>query len=75
MTLREKMAEVKPDEIDELWIGGVLFCPCDVPEIFAESCLQEIEWKSYCPRKENGDIMNCIECWNREYIEPEVQDA
>lgn len=42
-------------------------CPCNVPEIFAESDLQEREWEFECPRKENGNDMTCTECWNREY--------
>jgi hypothetical protein len=47
--------------------GKVLGCPCNVPEIFAESDLQDREWEFECPRKENGNDMTCAECWNREY--------
>lgn len=70
MTLKEKMAEVKPDAVNYCWIGGVYGCPQDYDFLGV---------KGRCPYKANPfnpfceDL--CIKCWNREYIEPEVQDA
>lgn len=66
MTLREKMAEVKPDEINEMWIGGVFGCP------FGYDFLGV---KKECPYPKSPVCeINCRKCWNRKYIEPEVQD-
>ena len=67
MTLREKMAEVKPDEIDEMWIGGVFGCPFEYDFLGV---------KKECPYPELKVCdENCEKCWNRPYIEPEVQNA
>ena len=38
MILREKMAEVKPDEIDEMWIGGVFGCPFEYDFLGVKEC-------------------------------------
>ena len=65
MTLRDRMRQSYPNDV--LSNGKVLGCPCNVPEIFAESDLQEREWEFECPRKEDGNDMTCTECWNREY--------
>lgn len=70
MTLKEKVAEMQPSEMNSLVTGGVLCCPRDYsylldslhePEILGEIC--------------GESSLNCEICWNREYIEPEVQNA
>lgn len=62
MTLKEKVAEVDPDEINEEIYSGVEGCP-----IYYE--FLNTKDGTECPRDESGYIMTCIECWNREYKE------
>lgn len=71
MTLKEKIEELYPDDVTTR--GTVLACPVCYPEI--RKMLQESEVSFKCPCHEDGTEMGCRECWSREYIEPEVQDA
>lgn len=70
MTLKEKVAEMQPSEINSLVAGGVIGCPRDYPylldSLYEPEILGEICGES---------SLNCVACWNRPYIEPEVQDA
>ena len=67
MTLIEKVAEVKPEDVDAVYIGGVLRCPWEYDFLGV---------KKECPYPELKVCdENCEKCWNRPYIEPEVQDA
>ena len=69
MTLKEKVAELQPLEINSLVTGGVIGCPRDYPYLLDSLYEPEIL----------GDIcgveFNCESCWNRPYIDPEVLDA
>lgn len=63
MTLKEKVAEVIPECVDEEFIGGVLDCPRDYEFLNTDICL--------C-LEVNSD---CTACWNREYKEvPDARD-
>lgn len=67
MTLREKVAEVKPEDVDAVYIGGVLLCPWEYDFLGV---------KKECPYPElKVCVEHCEKCWDRKYIEPEVQDA
>lgn len=62
VTLKEKVAEMMPNKISKRFIAGVCGCPCDynfLPESKMGFC--------GCPENEDGEIMSCHECWNREY--------
>ena len=78
MTLKEKVAELQPSEINSLVTGGVIGCPRDYPYLHGSMTKQEILGVEcgvgHC-LSETGGGLNCRACWNREYIEPEVQDA
>ena len=70
MTLKEKMAEVKPDKVKGRFVAGVCGCPHRYKELYNSLEIVEIE-EHICPDAVSG----CKDCWNRPYIEPEVQDA
>lgn len=62
MTLKEKVAEVQPEDINADAFGGVEHCPFKYPFLHIERC----------PYPERYDFENiCLLCWNREYTEPE----
>lgn len=70
MTLKEKINEIMPDKVSKRFSGGVLGCPYDYEEL--HNSLETVEIKKQtCPDAVSG----CKDCWNRPYIEPEVQDA
>lgn len=72
MTLKEKMAEVKPDKVKGRFIAGVCGCPYDYEEL--HNSLESVEIEDHtCP--DAVIVIRCEACWNRPYIEPEVQDA
>lgn len=62
MTLKEKVAEIQPDCIDDNYeADGVKRCPSDYaylnkPELYFNSC----ECKHYS---------NCCECWNQPFLD------
>lgn len=57
MTLKEKVAEVKPECVDDDYTGGVRGCPDEYDYLHA--CKSE-----HC----SGADPECSMCWNREYI-------
>lgn len=59
MTRKEKVAEEKPAAVNELYVGGVRFCPSEY--IFLN--LPNVNLDNDC----DGD---CDECWNAEWSEP-----
>ena len=59
MTRKEKVAEEKPAAVNELYVGGVRFCPSKY--IFLK--LPNVNSYNDC----DGD---CDECWNTEWSEP-----
>lgn len=65
MTLREKVAEVKPDHITSNFPGGVIGCPFDYSYLNIES-----EFYKDCVL---GDYSRCEECWNREFVSDNVE--
>lgn len=58
MTLREKVKEVMPDMVDEVYIGGVKGCPFNYSFLGLEDD---------CPF--SVDEKSCRVCWNRKYKE------
>ena len=60
MTLKEKVAEVEPTSLDELFKGGVFGCP-NVYKFLNDN--KRINVNCIHPGNEE-----CTECWNREYI-------
>jgi hypothetical protein len=63
MTLKEKVAEVEPEEINKKAVGGVNGCPScyeylDIPRIGCSAWMEE------------ETMYKCEDCWNREYKEP-----
>lgn len=68
MTLKEKIAEIKPDEICGDSAGGVFGCPGDYIEL-----RDRMTCNQTC--KNNGeDEEMCEKCWNREYNADEPPD-
>lgn len=67
MTLKEKVAEMQPDEVDKAYIGGVLHCPWkyDFLGVKIECPYPELK---VCEER-------CEKCWNRPYIEPEEKQC
>ena len=70
MTLKEKMNEIMPDNVSTCFVEGVFGCPHQYEELYNSLETVEIK-KQTCPDAVSG----CKDCWNRPYIEPEVQDA
>ena len=69
MTLKEKINEIMPDNVSKRFSGGVLWCPYDYEEL--HNSLETVEIKKQtCP----DAVSTCVACWNRKYIEPEVQE-
>ena len=56
MTLRDKVKEVEPDDVDDDYIGGVYGCPYEYDYL-------EERYSKYCK------LLTCDECWSQEYIE------
>ena len=78
MTLKEKVAEMQPSEINSLVAGGVIQCPREYPYLHGSITEEEISGVDCGVRHclpETGGGINCVACWNRKYIEPEVQNA
>lgn len=61
MTLREKVADVKPDDVDAVYIGGVRLCPWEYDFLGVK---KECPYPGLCEER-------CDKCWDREYIEKE----
>lgn len=70
MTLKEKVAEIMPDKVSKRFSGGVFACPYDYKELYNSLEIVETD-DNTCP----DAVVRCEDCWNRPYIEPEVQDA
>lgn len=70
MTLKEKVAEMQPDKVSGRFVAGVCGCPNFYEELYNSLEIVEIE-EHLCPDAVSG----CKDCWNRPYIEPEVQNA
>lgn len=60
MTLKEKVAEMQPDQLEPLIAGGVLLCPYNYSYLHIDNCMNP-------SAPYNWD--ECETCWNREYIE------
>ena len=69
MTLKEKIAEIMPNQLNSLVPGGVLKCPYEYKELHGSLKTSEIV-DGWCPIKNCA----CEMCWDREYIEPEVKE-
>jgi hypothetical protein len=65
MTLKEKVAEVKPNEIGDFY-GGVCGCPHDYE--FLNITKDESRTQCKCDNVFCGGKEACEECWNREFI-------
>lgn len=65
MTLREKVAQERPECIGEDYIGGVDGCPCDFD--FLDVDESEMDECPKYPKYKNSVGMTCFDCWNREY--------
>ncbi len=66
MTLKEKVAEVQPEQLEPMIAGGVLQCPYNYPYLHIDTCMNPntpYTWNE------------CEACWNREYIEPEEKQC
>lgn len=66
MTLKEKVAEMEPDAINEEEPGGVMCCPGDY-----EYLNDRKSWENCvlsCPTHEE-----CGACWNREFVPVEEE--
>lgn len=60
MKLREKLAQERPDCVNENFLGGCCGCP------------ENYGWSSYnYPSCEGGREEICRKCWDQEYIPPE----
>lgn len=59
MTRKEKVAEVKPDAVNELRLGGVDLCPSGYNFLN----LPNVNFYNDC-------VGDCNECWNTELEEP-----
>ena len=70
MTLKEKINEIMPDNVSTCFVEGVFGCPYQYEELYNSLETVEIE-EHLCPDAVSG----CKDCWNRPYIEPEVQNA
>lgn len=70
MTLKEKINEIMPDNVSTCFVEGVFGCPHQYEELYNSLETVEIK-KQTCP----DAVSVCEDCWNREYIEPEVQNA
>lgn len=77
MTLKEKVAELQPLEINSLVTGGVIGCPRDYPYLHGSmtelEILGDVCGVDHC-LSETGRGLNCQACWNRAYIEPEEKE-
>lgn len=58
MTLREKVAKLNSENVNDKWLGGVKDCPQDYPYLGTN-------YSMCIPSKD------CEACWNQEFIEPE----
>ena len=64
MTLKEKIAEIKPDNVSTCFVEGVFGCPYQYEELY--NSLETVEIENHiCPYAVSG----CKACWNREYNE------
>lgn len=70
MTLKEKINEIMPDKVSGRFVAGAFGCPHQYEELCNSLETVEIENQA-CP----DAVSTCVACWNREYIEPEVQNA
>lgn len=70
MTLRERVAMIEPQAINDRACGGVTGCP------FNYTYLNVTDGKTgifaFCPFPD-GDV--CISCWNREYVEDNIDEG
>ena len=64
MTLKEKVAEVQPECIDQNSYGGVRTCPDCYDYLNVEEC-------ELC----DGTEETCEKCWNREYVQTECENV
>ena len=64
MTLKDKVAEMDPDYVDEDYLGGVYGCPD--AEHYDYLNAQAPVFCSYYNRCRMEEL--CTRCWNREYI-------
>ena len=70
MTLKEKINEIMPDNVSTCFVEGVFGCPHQYEELYNSLEIVETD-DNTCP----DAVVRCEDCWNRPYIEPEVQDA
>lgn len=61
MTLKEKVAKVLPELVNEDYVGGVCGCPYEYSYLdFSEDrCIAG---------DGNGSHDDCLKCWNQEYV-------
>lgn len=62
LTLKEKVAEVEPNAVNESYWGNVAFCPCNYK--YLNVVHGEITNGCIKASKEN-----CTKCWNQKYKE------
>lgn len=62
MTLKEKVAEMMPESIDDKNEGGVLGCPTSYDFLN----VTKIDCSDYCD--------DCEKCWNAEFVEEEKEE-
>jgi hypothetical protein len=68
MTLKEKVAEMEPDAINQREPGGVMNCPGDY-----EYLNDRKSWGNCvlsCPTQQE-----CNDCWNREFVPKEGEET
>lgn len=60
-TLRDVVAEREPDKIDPHAFGGVKGCPQHYDYLGVNNPTQR------CPRRKDGEVLACGQCWDRPY--------
>lgn len=68
MTLKEKVAEIQPNKVNEHISGEIVGCPWCYP--YLHHCLNADEIENQMCSMAVG-LGKCEICWNRKYIEQE----
>lgn len=67
MTLKERVNQEQPGEVDKQYNGGVNGCPHQYPYL---NIAEEDEWR-FCQGGEFCNAKTCTVCWNQKFKEEE----